>query len=83
MRISIKWLKEFVNFKESTQDIADQLTMLGLEAEESIDTSSLGDIIIAEVKECIKHPNADKLSLCEVFDAVSYTHLTLPTSDLV
>ena len=68
MRISIKWLKEFVNFKGSTQDIADQLTMLGLEAEEGIDTSSLGDIIIAEVKECIKHPNADKLSLCEVFD---------------
>ncbi len=68
MRISIDWLKEFVNAPGSTQEIADTLTMLGLEAEEGLDTSQLGDIIIGEVKERIKHPNADKLSLCQVYD---------------
>ena len=68
MRISINWLKEFVDTPGNTQEIADTLTMLGLEAEEGLDTSKLKDIIIGEVKECIKHPNADKLKLCQVYD---------------
>ena len=68
MRISIDWLKEFVDVPSSTEKIADMLTMLGLEAEQGLDTANLSDIIIGEVKEKIKHPNADKLSLCQVFD---------------
>ena len=68
MRISIDWLKEFIDVPGTTHELADTLTMLGLEAKEGLDTSQLGDIIIGEVKECSKHPNADKLSLCQVFD---------------
>ncbi|MGY8781002.1 MAG: YtpR family tRNA-binding protein [Fidelibacterota bacterium] len=68
MRISVDWLKEFVDVSGNTQEIADTLTMLGLEAEDGVDTSKLKDIIIGQIKECIKHPNADKLNLCQVFD---------------
>ena len=68
MRISIDWLKEFIDISGGIEEIGDTLTMLGLEAEEGLDTSQLGDIIVGEVKEKIKHPNADKLSLCLVFD---------------
>ena len=38
MRISIDWLKEFVDVPSSTEKIADMLTMLGLEAEQGLDT---------------------------------------------
>ncbi len=68
MKISIDWLKSFISLEGSTQDIADQLTMLGLEAELNVVTSKLGDIIIGEVTSRKKHPNADRLSLCEVYD---------------
>ncbi|MBC8346741.1 MAG: phenylalanine--tRNA ligase subunit beta [Candidatus Marinimicrobia bacterium] len=71
MRISIDWLKEFVDVPASTQEVADILTMLGLEAENGLNTTQLTDIIIGEIKSRIKHPNADKLSLCQVFDGES------------
>ena len=68
MRISINWLKEFIDISLSNKEISNKLTMLGLEAEEVYDTSSLRDIIIGEIKNVIKHPNADKLNLCKVYD---------------
>ncbi len=68
MRIAIDWLQDFVTLPGNTQELADTLTMLGLEAGHGLDTSQLGDIIIGQVKECTKHPNADKLSLCKVYD---------------
>ena len=68
MRISISWLKEFIDFSLSNEEISDKLTMLGLEAEEGYNTSSLEDLIIGEIKDVIKHPNADKLNLCKVYD---------------
>ncbi len=68
MKISIDWLKSFIPLDGGIQEVAEQLTMLGLEAEPDLDTSGLGDIIIGEVTSKIKHPNADRLSLCEVFN---------------
>ena len=68
MKISIDWLKEFLTFSLSSQNIADKLTMLGLEADYAHTDSNIDGIIVGEVKECYKHPNADRLSLCKVFD---------------
>ena len=68
MRISIDWFKEFVKTNDSTEDIANTLTMLGLEAENPVDIAQLEDIIIGEVVECKKHPNADRLKQCKVSD---------------
>ena len=68
MKISIEWLKEFLNFSQSSQKIADTLTMLGLEAECRKNSSNVEGVLVGEVKECVKHPNADRLTLCKVFD---------------
>ena len=68
MKISIQWLNEFVQTKGSSDDISDILTMLGLEAESLPDLSDLDDIVIGEVRDCSKHPNADRLNICKVFD---------------
>ncbi len=70
MKISLSWIKEFVDLsKISTEEIVSQLTMSGLEVEDVVDQSSLyNNFIVGFVKETEKHPNADKLTVCKVFD---------------
>jgi phenylalanyl-tRNA synthetase beta chain len=67
MQISYNWLKEFINFDLSTQDLEKLLTSIGLEVEgvEDLNAKYKG-FYVAKVLECIPHPNADKLSLCKV-----------------
>lgn len=70
MKISLNWLKDYVDLSDlSTDEIVDKLTMSGLEVEDVSDENELyKNFIVAEVKSVTKHPNADKLSVCEVFD---------------
>ncbi|MEM1243211.1 MAG: phenylalanine--tRNA ligase subunit beta [Pseudomonadota bacterium] len=68
MRISIKWLQEFIDLKAlSIEQISEQLTMLGLEVEavENLQ-ASLKDIVVAKVVDVKPHPNADRLRICQV-----------------
>ncbi|HCY77306.1 MAG TPA: phenylalanine--tRNA ligase subunit beta [Ignavibacteriales bacterium] len=70
MKISLNWIKEFVDLSDiSTQNIISKLTMSGLEVEDVIDQTNLyKNFIVGFVKEIEKHPNADKLTICKVFD---------------
>lgn len=70
MKISLSWIKEFVDLKDiSTDEIISKLTMSGLEVEDVVDQSILyRNFIVGFVKETAKHPNADKLTICKVFD---------------
>ncbi|HEY5974615.1 MAG TPA: phenylalanine--tRNA ligase subunit beta [Geobacteraceae bacterium] len=67
MKVSYNWLKEFVDFSHSPDELAHLLTMLGLEVEgvERIG-EGLDEVVVARVLEKAQHPNADKLSLCKV-----------------
>ncbi len=69
MIISLNWLKEYVDFSVSPEELADRLTMSGLEVE-SIEYvgKALESIVVAEILDMGKHPDADKLSLCRVTD---------------
>ena len=71
MRISIDWLKQFVSIKENPADLAEMLSMLGLEAEPVHDFSGLSGVIVGKVATAIKHPNADRLKLCTVNDGTA------------
>ena len=70
MKISYRWLREYIKSDKTVEDIADYLTDLGLEVEgiEKIQSSndSLVDVVVGEVTKCIKHPNADRLKLTQV-----------------
>ena len=67
MLLSVKWLKEFVPFEGSDQDLADRLTMLGLEVEEVRHPARFAaGAVTARVQTCEPHPDADKLSVCTV-----------------
>ncbi|MBE0551613.1 MAG: phenylalanine--tRNA ligase subunit beta, partial [Ignavibacterium sp.] len=70
MKISLSWIKEFVDLSGiSTEEIVSQLTMSGLEVEDVVDQANLyKNFIVGFVKETEKHPNADKLTICKVFD---------------
>lgn len=70
MKISLNWLKEYIDISETPEEIAHLLTMTGLEVEgiEKVETikGGLKGVVIGEVLECKKHPNADKLSITKV-----------------
>jgi phenylalanyl-tRNA synthetase beta chain len=67
MRISLNWLRELVATDLSPEDLADTLTMAGFEVEEIEDRQSwAAGVVIGRVVTREQHPNADKLSLCQV-----------------
>lgn len=67
MNVTYNWLKEFVDFTASPDELAALLTMLGLEVESMVKLGEgLDDVVVALVEEKRQHPNADKLSLCRV-----------------
>jgi phenylalanyl-tRNA synthetase beta chain len=67
MRISLNWLRELVAFDESAQELAERLTLAGFEVEDIEDRSTWADgVVVGKVLMREKHPNADKLSVCQV-----------------
>ena len=69
MKIAESWLREWVNPDLDTEALSHQLTMLGHEVDGvEYEGAGITDIVIAEVAEVAKHPDADKLSLCKVSD---------------
>ncbi|MGC8653561.1 MAG: phenylalanine--tRNA ligase subunit beta [Candidatus Kryptoniota bacterium] len=68
MKISRKWLEKFVNLNGIlNEDIANQLTMRGIEVESFENLSvKYNGIVIGKVLDVARHPNAEKLKICEV-----------------
>lgn len=71
MKISYKWLKEFIDTAKSPEEISQILTDIGLEVESlnrvQAIPGGLEGLIIGYVKDCIRHPNADRLSVARVY----------------
>ncbi|HPB03524.1 MAG TPA: hypothetical protein PLH00_01590, partial [Bacteroidaceae bacterium] len=67
MNISYKWLKEYVDFDLTADEVAAALTSIGLEVGGVEEVQSvkggLKNIVIGEVLTCVKHPNSDHLSV--------------------
>jgi phenylalanyl-tRNA synthetase beta chain len=69
MKVTLNWLKQYVDFNWSPEELTNRLTLLGLEVEGVQKVSGAFDgIVVAQVVTRDKHPNADKLSLCRVND---------------
>jgi phenylalanyl-tRNA synthetase beta chain len=71
MLVSLKWLKDYVNINVTAEELAEKLTMAGLEVDE-IKTirSSFSGVVAAKIISVKPHPAADKLSLCDVTDSL-------------
>ena len=69
MRFSLTTLKQYLKTEASAQELADKMTMIGLEVEEIQDLSaSLKGYIVGEIRVVEQHPNADKLHVLRVFN---------------
>ncbi len=67
MLLSLKWLREFVPYTGTAEELGDKLTMLGLELDElRRPYKDLESLVVGYVSECGRHPDADKLSVCKV-----------------
>jgi phenylalanyl-tRNA synthetase beta chain len=67
MRISLNWLNELVPIHLSPEALADALTMAGFEVEDIEDRRTWADgVVVGRVLERSQHPDADKLSVCQV-----------------
>ncbi len=67
MRVPENWLRSFVDTGWTAARIGDRLTMAGLEVEEASTAAPPFDgVVVAEVRSVARHPDADKLSVCEV-----------------
>jgi phenylalanyl-tRNA synthetase beta chain len=67
MQFPESWLREFCNPPLTTQQLADTLTMAGLEVEEIEPVAPpFTKIVVGEIKEAVQHPNADRLRVCQV-----------------
>lgn len=69
MKFTVNWLKKYIDFDLSNKELADRLTMAGLEVDLVEELyPGLDDLKVALVKEVTPHPNADRLSICDVDD---------------
>ena len=67
MIITLPWLKEHLKTKANEKEILDKLTNIGLEVEGVKENSGeLAEFKIAKIIKAEKHPNADKLKVCDV-----------------
>lgn len=67
MQFPESWLREFCNPALTTAELAETLTMAGLEVEEMAPVAPpFSLIVVGEIKEAIQHPNADRLRVCQV-----------------
>lgn len=67
MKITYNWLREFVKFDYTPQELAEHLTMLGLEVELVVPIKPLfSKVVVGKILEIVPHPNSKKLLLCKV-----------------
>jgi phenylalanyl-tRNA synthetase beta chain len=70
MKFSVNWLREFVDLPTNPEEIAELLTRAGIETE-NIETrgANIDKVIASQITASSRHPNADRLTVCEVDDA--------------
>ena len=67
MKVSLKWLKNYVNLDDLTaEEIAQKLTFAGIEVEDIIHMASGTNLVIGEIIECVNHPDSNHLHILKV-----------------
>ena len=66
MKISLNWLKDYIELDFDNNQISDALTSLGLECNIASNGLSFSDVILGKVLEVIEHSDSDHLKICTV-----------------
>src|SRR6476646_8784676 len=69
MKFSVNWLREFVDLPPKIDELIQLLTMAGVEIE-GVEQhgANVDKVVVAQIRESVQHPNADRLSVCQVDD---------------
>ena len=69
MKFSVNWLREFVDLPPKVEELTELLTMAGVEIE-GIEQhgANVDKVVVAQIRESVQHPNADRLTVCQVDD---------------
>ena len=69
MKVSLNWLRELAELPPTVPALVDLLTLAGVEVE-GVETRgcAIPNVVVAQIKESVQHPNADRLSVCKVDD---------------
>ena len=74
MKFSVNWLREFVGLPASVDQLADLLTMAGIEIEAIVSRGANFDkVVVAQIQQSKPHPNANRLTVCTVYDGSGRT----------
>ena len=66
MRISINWLKDYVDIDLTAEELAERMTMLGLEIEAvEAPGAAITNVVVGQIESIEPHPNADKVVVCK------------------
>jgi phenylalanyl-tRNA synthetase beta chain len=69
MKFSVNWLREFVDLPDKIDELAELLTLAGVEIEAIEERGAKIDmVVVAQITASSQHPNADRLTVCEVND---------------
>jgi len=69
MKISLNWLREYVELPAEVPELVDLLTLAGVEVEGVLKSGvAIPQVVVARIQESTQHPNADRLSVCKVDD---------------
>jgi phenylalanyl-tRNA synthetase beta chain len=79
MRVPISWLRDFVDLPDDAQGIADRLAMLGFPVDEIVRRPTITGVVAGRILSVEKHPNADRLQVCQV-DVAGVAPLTIATA---
>jgi phenylalanyl-tRNA synthetase beta chain len=74
MKFSVNWLREFVELPPKVEELAELLTMAGVEIEGMEQRgANIDKVVVAQISSSAQHPNADRLSVCQVEDGSGQT----------
>ena len=74
MKFSVNWLRELVELPSSVEELAELLTLAGIEIEGLEERGANFDkVVVAQITASSPHPNADRLSVCQVDDGNGHT----------
>ena len=67
MLVSVNWLSQYIDLSDiDPKDLAEKITRTGIEVESVNVLADATNVVIGYVEERVQHPNADKLSVCQV-----------------
>ena len=67
MKISLSWLKHYVDIDVPLDELCDKMIMSGFEVEDVEDLSAtMSNVVVGRIVKLEKHPDADKLQICQI-----------------